>query len=66
MCYPGDPLVLSKNAMFFFLCQVISDAGAVQAESSGSPRAHSIRGVATSAAFLRNWSISKVLEATTW
>ena len=27
-------------------------------------RAHSVRGVSTSVAFLRNWSISKVLEAT--
>ena len=31
-----------------------------------SPRAHSIRGVATSALFLRNWWVSKVLEAATW
>ena len=27
---------------------------------------HSIRGVATSAAFLHNWSVSKMLEAATW
>ena len=27
---------------------------------------HSIRGVATSALYLRNWSVSKVLEAATW
>ena len=30
--------------------------------SAGLPRAHSVRGVAT---FLRNWSVSKVLEAVT-
>ena len=36
-------------------------------EMEGPPqRAHSIRGVFTSAAFLQNWSVSKVLEAATW
>ena len=34
--------------------------------SESSVRAHSIRGVATSVAFLRNWSVSKVLEAAAW
>ena len=29
-------------------------------------RAHSAQGVATSVSFLRNWSISKVLEAASW
>ena len=33
---------------------------------SSTPRAHSIRGVITSVLFLRNWLISKVLEAATW
>ena len=31
-----------------------------------SARVHNIRSVATSVAFLRNWSVSKVLEAATW
>ena len=56
---------LSKNALSYFLRQVISDAGAILDESMGLSRAHSIRGVATSAAFLRNWSVSKVLQAAT-
>ena len=30
------------------------------------PRSHSIRGVALLAAFLKNWLVSKVLEAATW
>ena len=53
---------LSKNALSFFLCQVIVDADALGLV----PRAHSVRGVVTSAAFLRNWSVSRVLEAATW
>ena len=57
---------LSKNALSYFLRQVISDAGAIWDVSVGAPRAHSVRGVVTLAAFLQNWSISKVLKAATW
>ena len=59
---------ISKNAISFFLREVIS-----QAYSSGSdpgpsvrPRAHSIRGMATSTSFMRNFSIASVLEAACW
>ena len=52
---------LSKNALSFFLRHVTIDADALW--EGTNPRAHSIRGVATSAVFLRNWS---VLEAATW
>ena len=45
---------------------MISPAVAILGDRSCLPRAHSIRGVATSAALLRNWSVSKVLEAATW
>ena len=55
---------LSKNALSFFLRKVVVDSGAVM--DGSTPRAHSIRGVVTSALFLRNWSISTVLEAATW
>ena len=48
----------------FFLHRVIKDLGSVV--DGSSPRAHSIRGVVTSALFLQNWSVSKVLEAATW
>ena len=30
------------------------------------PRTHSVRVVSTSVAFLRNWSVAKVLGAVTW
>ena len=54
---------LSKNALSFFLYQVMVDADILW--EGTSPRAHSIQDV-TSAAFLRNWLVSKVLEAATW
>ena len=56
---------ISKNAVLFFLREVISGADAVL-EPSGTVWAHSIRGVSTSVLFLWNWSVSKVLEAVTW
>ena len=56
---------ISKNALSFFLREVIQDSGAVL-PSAGPVRAHSIHGVATSVSFLRNWAVSKVLEAATW
>ena len=56
---------ISKNAISYFLRQVIVEAGAVR-QGGGLPRAHSIRGLSASAAFLKNWSVAKVLEAATW
>ena len=56
-------LALLKNALSFFLRQVILDTGAVE-ESALPPCAHSVRAVATSAVFLR--SFLEVLEAATW
>ena len=43
----------------------ILDAGAVE-EAASLPWAYIVRAVAASAAFLPNWSVSKVLEAATW
>ena len=57
---------ISKNAISYFLRKVISESGALRGVEGSSPRAHSIRGVATSAAFLKNVGISRVLEAATW
>ena len=57
---------ISKNAISFFLREVISGAGAIRDSEGQSLRAHSIRGISTSAAFMKNQSISKVLEAATW
>ena len=56
---------LSKNAVSFFLRNVISSAGASRPEV-GRIRAHDIRSVSTSVAFHRNWSVSVVLDSTTW
>ena len=48
---------MSKNAVSFFLREVIHAAGASRSDV-GSVRAHEIRGVSTSVAFHRNWSVS--------
>ena len=56
---------MSKNAVSFFLREVIHAAGASRPEV-GSVRAHEIRSVSTSVAFHRNWSVSLVLESATW
>ena len=61
---PSHPI--SKNAISYFLREVISEAGAVIQDVAAPLPAHSVRGVATSVSFLWNWSIFKVLEATTW
>ena len=56
---------MSKNAVSFFLREVISAAGAARPQV-GSLRAHEVRSVSTSVAFHRNWSVSSVLESATW
>ena len=56
---------LSKNAVSFFLRDVISSAGASRPEV-GRLRAHDIRGVSTSVAFHHNWSVFAVLESAIW
>ena len=61
---PSHPI--SRNAVSYFLMEVISEAGAVRQDVAAPLRARSVRGIATFVSFLRNWSISKVLEAATW
>ena len=56
---------LSKNAVSFFLCDVISAAGASRPEV-GRVRGHDVRSVSTSVAFHRNWSVSAFLDSATW
>ena len=56
---------VSKNGISYFSREVIHEAGAIRVEG-GLVRAHSIRGIATSVAFHRNWSVPSVLEAATW
>ena len=67
---------LSKNALSFFLRDVISLAYSSPSSSSSSSslpsflasafQAHSVRGVATSWAFSRNAPLSSILAAATW
>ena len=66
---PKSPLKpISKNAISFFLKEVILQA--CPELSSPGPltgvRAHSIRAMSTSAAFMKNVSIRRILEAATW
>ena len=69
---------LSKNALSFFLRDLISRASSSSssasvggfssssAPSSSAFQAHSMRGVEASWAFLHNASLSSILEAATW
>ena len=61
--YPSRSV--SKNAISFFLRDVISSAGASRPEV-GRLRAHDVRSVSTSIAFHSNWSVSAVLDSATW
>ena len=54
-----------RNGISFLLREVIVHSGA-SPNDAAAPRAHSIRGIATSSAFFRNWSLSSVLEAASW
>ena len=51
--------------VYLFLREVIMHSGA-SSEAVAAQRAHSIRGIATSSAFFRNWSLRSVLEAASW
>ena len=68
---PSRPL--SKKALSFFIRCVIlqafsssSSPSSSSSASSSSFRAHTVRGVAASAAFSRNVFLSSILEAATW
>ena len=69
---PSRPL--SKNALSFFLRIVIlqslppssSSLPSSSSSQASSVRAHSICGMAASAAFSRNASLSSIFEAATW
>ena len=61
--YPSR--AVSINGISFLLREVIVQSGA-STEDVAAPRAHSIRSIATSSAFFKNWSISSVLEAASW
>ena len=56
---------MSKNGISFLLREVIVQSGA-SSEEVATPMGLSIRSIATSSAFFKNWSISSVLEAASW
>ena len=55
---------MSKNAMSFYLRQLIVDSGAVS--TSRPPRAHDIRGIATLLNYYSNLSLSNLMQVATW
>ena len=57
---------LSKNAISFFLRDLISQYGPLQSYEGPGLRAHSVRSMATSLAFAKNCAVPKILEAATW
>ena len=56
---------MSKNSVSYMLREVIVHSGA-SSQGGQVPRAHSIRGIATSSAFFRNCSLRSVREAASW
>ena len=62
---PRNPeRAMSKNAISFYLRQLIIDSGAVS--TSRPPRAHDIRGIATSLNYYSNLSLSNLMQVATW
>ena len=55
---------MSKNAMSFYLRQLIVDSGAVS--SARPPRAHDIIGISTSLNYYSNLSLSNLMQVATW
>ena len=55
----------SINGFSYLLREVLVHSGA-SSNNVAAPNAHSIRGIATSSAFFRNWSFASVLEASSW
>ena len=55
---------MSRNARSFYLRQLIVDSGAVS--TSRPPRAHDIRGVATSLNCYSNLSLSNFMQVAMW
>ena len=57
---------ISKNAISFFIRELITQSGAVGTFEGPGPRAHSVRSVATSLAFANNCSVSRILDTACW
>ena len=66
VCSPRYPFrAFSKNTLLF-LKRIDFCFWGYQGRRRPSLRAHSIHGFSTSAVFLQNWSVSQMLEVTTW
>ena len=62
---PRNPeRAMSMNAISFYLRQLITDSGAVS--SSRPPRAHDVRGNATSLNYYSIFSLSHLMQVATW
>ena len=59
---------MCKNTVSFILRETTVNSGTLGEVDAAAtcPREHNIRGISTSASFLRHWSVYKVLEAATW
>ena len=57
---------MSRNGISFFIRELIVASRALGDVEGPLPRAHSVRSMATSVAFMKNWSLAKVLEVATW
>ena len=62
-CSPSR--AMSNNGFSYLLREVIVHSGA-SSNDVAAPKAHSICGIATSCFFFMNWSLSSMLEATSW
>ena len=56
---------MSKSGISYMLRELIVQSGA-SSQSGQAPRTYSIRGIATSSAFFRNWFLRSVLEVASW
>ncbi|XP_068248828.1 uncharacterized protein [Palaemon carinicauda] len=57
---------VTKNSISSWIRKVISSTLNPDSPPSSRPRAHDVRGVATSLAFKRNFSVTQVLQAGVW
>ena len=62
-CAPSRAML--KNGISYLLRKVIVESSASSEEGS-TVKAHSVRGIATSSTFFKNWSIASVLDAACW
>ena len=66
MVDPGCPSWGFPRMPFPSSYEVFADAGALRDYEGPCLRPHSVRGIAASAEYIRNCSISKILEAASW